>query len=188
MEQICGVIDVQGFQFKSGFVPREMAIVADDFSICVEIDSARDFNELSHADKQTAIYTTKNLNGLHLYPFNDKNYAYVIPCNMLINYIEKIYALISSTEQPYIAVKSNQTLEILKQTNIDYVNLNDQNWNFPKFKDIQFEYGYNYLCGYHKRPIHGSNIIFTCAYRKCAQILRKIREVSADYQIQMDTD
>ena len=178
MDKICAVVDIQGFQFKSEFVPRELAIVAQDFSLCVEVDAGREFNDLSQNEKQVAIYTTKNLNGLHLYPFNDKNFAYVLPSNKICQYVEKLYQLIGSEQQPFIAVKSKQTMDILKSTNVALIDLNDPKLEFPKFRDIQLEYGYNYLCGYHKKPSTASEQIFTCAYRKSAQLFRKIREIN----------
>ena len=176
MDKICAVVDIQGFQLMEKFIPREIALVSENFSQCFEINPELNFRDLNEKDRQTVIHTTKFLNGLHILPFNDKNFCYLPKESDIGDILKFLYNVVASDDKPLFGVKSEQTLQYLKNFNIPYLDLNDTNLNFPKYNTIREKYGSNYICAYHKRPPPNTNIILTCAYRKCAQIFREINE------------
>ena len=67
MEQICAVIDVQGFQFKDRFVPREIAIVSQFISQCQELNPRMNWKELSDEDQAVVIQTWSALLSIQSY-------------------------------------------------------------------------------------------------------------------------
>ena len=176
MDKICAVIDIQGFQLSDKFVPREVAMVSENFSQCFEINPELNFKDLNEKDRQTVIHTTKFLNGLHILPFNDRNFCYLPKESDIGDILKFLYNVVATDEKPFIAVKNQQTLQYLINFNIPHIDLNDSTLNFPNYNAIREKYGNNYICAYHKRPPVNSNIILTCAYRKCAQIFREINE------------
>ena len=176
MDKICAVIDIQGFQLSEKFVPREVAMVSENFSQCFEINPELNFRDLNEKDRQTVIHTTKFLNGLHILPFNDRNFCYLPKESDVGEILKFLYNVVASDDKPFVAVKNKPTLQYLIDLDIPFLDLNDPIYSFPNFNDIRNKYGNNYICAYHKRPPPNSNIILTCAYRKCAQIYREINE------------
>lgn len=175
MDKICAVIDIQGFQLPDRFIPKEVAFVSENYSQCFEINPGISFKDLSDKDKQIVIHTTRYKNGLHILPFNDRNFCYLPKEEDLGNILLTLYNFVASEEKPLVAVKNQQTLKYLSDSGIPFIDLNEEKWEFPNHKAIQEKYNDNYLCSYHKKPFN-QNIILTCAYRKCAQIFREINE------------
>ena len=86
--------------------------------------------------------------------------------------------MVSSEQRPLIAFKNPQLGTILKDLNIPCFDLDNPDLNFPTVSELQDKYGSNYVCLYHKNPLRGSNIRWTCAYRKANQIMREIKEIA----------
>jgi hypothetical protein len=177
MEQICAVLDVQGFQFKDRFVPREVAIVSDFTSQCQELNPMMNWKDLSDEDQAVVVHSTKFKHGLHYCPFNPKEHSFVYESVRIGEIINIWYSMVSSAEKPLIAFKNPQLGKILKDLGIPCLDLDKV--TFPSVSQLQDKYGDNYLCSYHKKPPRGSNIRLTCAYRKANQIMREIKEIES---------
>ena len=175
MDNICAVIDIQGFNLSIGFIPKELAISSPFLSQCQELNPDINWNDLNEEDVKTINYTTKNLNGLHLLPFNDKAYAFLPKSENVDLVIKNWYSEIISKmpEDKYLfAFKNCYVKNILERCEIPSLNLDDI--DFPNLRELNRKYGYHYLCAYHKKPPRG--IKLTCAYRKSNIIFREIIE------------
>ena len=177
MENICAIIDFQGFKInKNLFIPREMAISSDSISMCMEINPELDLNDFETSEQNIIKFITHNINGLHIKPFNDVNYCYIPKQNEIGEVLSLWYNLVSSTEKPLVACINDVTRKILSENNIPYLDLSDPALDFPSYKQIKIQNQTNYLCGYHKSFAYKSPNKFICAYRKCAQVYKVIKE------------
>jgi hypothetical protein len=72
MDNICAIIDAQGFVRNKKFIPREIAIASNNMmSMCFEIDCEIKIDDLS-VDKITNNYIKHNIHGLDYKPKTDK--------------------------------------------------------------------------------------------------------------------
>lgn len=177
MDKICAVIDVQGFQFKDRFVPREIAIISDNISQCQELNTQMNWKDLSEEDQAVVLHSTKFKHGLHYCPFNPVQHCFLYPSNEIGNIIIQWYSMVAIEEKPYLAFKNQQMGNILKKLEIPCIDLDDPAYGFPSYKDIQEKYGDCYLCSYHKRPSRSLNIKLICAYRKANHLYRQLKEM-----------
>ena len=175
MDKICAIIDCQGFQLKNGFFPREIAIASDIITQCQEINACIEWDELSDESKQTIFYTTKFLNGLHHYPFNNKNFCFLPKINQIENIINTWYNMVSTDEKQYFGVKNIQMANILTMFNIPFIDLNLDVYNVPNYKTLQEKYNDKYVCAIHKKP--RKNVTFTCSLRKVCHLFRYLNEM-----------
>src|SRR6266700_4803525 len=113
MDQICAVVDVQGFQFKDRFVAREVAIVSDFISQCQELNPRMHWKSLQEEDQKVVLYTTKYINGLHYCPFNERNHCYIYNSEDIGNVLTMWYEMVASKEKPLFAYKNQQLGKIL---------------------------------------------------------------------------
>ncbi len=185
MEQICAVIDAQGFIFKDRFVAREVAIVSDYMSQCQELNPKIEWKNLTDEEKDIVFVTTKYKHGLHFCPFNPREHCF-LPDSLDIDSIIGIwYDMVVTSEKTLVAYKNKNIGDILKKLQIPCLDLDDPKYNFPTIKDLKMKYGSNYLCAYHKKPPPGSRLYLTCAYRKSNQIFREIKErILNDFNIE----
>ena len=177
MSNICAVIDVQGFNFKDRFVPREIAIVSDELSQCQELNPRMNWRTLSDDDKGVVLHSTKFIHGLHYCPFNPVEHAFLYTSDEINKIINQWYVMIASEEKPLFAYKNQQMGRILTSLNIPCISLDQPNLMFPSYREIQAKYGDNYLCSYHKKPPRGANNKLICAYRKANHLYRQLKEL-----------
>lgn len=175
MENVCGVVDIQGFNLSIGFIVREMAITSPILTQCLEVNPQLNWCDLNEEDMKTVNFTLHNINGLHLLPFNDKNFCF-LPKNSDVETILKYWYRELKNNLPenkyLLAYKNCYLKNILDSCEIPSLNLDD--FEFPSLKILDRKYGNHYLCGYHKKPPKG--IRFTCAYRKSNILFREIIE------------
>ena len=176
MEEICAVIDAQGFIFKDRFIAREVAIISEYLSQCQELNPQIEWSKLTEEEKDIIQYSTKQIHGLHFCPFNPREHAFIPNSNEIDSIIKVWYEMVVTPEKTIIAYKNYNIGEILDKLQIPSLNLDDPKFHFPTVKQLKIKYGNNYLCAYHKRPVPGSKIYLTCAYRKANQIYREIKE------------
>ena len=177
MDKICAIVDAQGFQFKDRFVPREVAIVSEQISQCQELNPQMYWRDLSLEDQQVIVYDTQRVHGLFYMPFNSADHCYLLHPNEIDVLLTRWYDMIATEEKPFFGFKNQQMGKILTENKIPCLDLDDKSLRFPSYKSIQEKYGFNYLCAYHKKPPKNSNIRFTCAYRKCAQMYRELQSI-----------
>ena len=176
MEQICAVIDVQGFQFSDRFVPREVAIISDKISQVMELDTKINWRELNEQDRAVVLYSTQEIHGLHFNPFNPKDSCFLYTSNEIGKIINIWYDMIATESKPLFAFKNQQLGKILSELEIPSFDLDDPALNIPPYEKIKEHFGDNYLCGIHKRPPTHKRFILNCAYRKANQLYRLIKE------------
>jgi len=72
MENICAIIDVQGFYVNSEFLVRELAIVSPNLCLCQEFNPNIKWNDLNLNDYNTVKHCYNRVHGLSL---NSISYA-----------------------------------------------------------------------------------------------------------------
>lgn len=169
MERVCAVIDIQGFELESGFVPREVAICSDSlFTLCQELNPKIYFRNLSDKDQKTVIYCSKFIHGLKILPFHPVEHAY-LPLSSDIGPLLKLYYdIVKTPERTLFAFKNRRVGEILKDMEIPGLDLDDLSLNFPSIERLEEVYKSSFTCGYHRRRI--PDIKYRCAYRKCQHL------------------
>ena len=153
-----------------------MAIVSDKLSFCIEINPCVELHDLPKDEQNIVKYITRNKNGLHLKPFNSTEYCFVPKIEDIGSVLQLLYQMIASEEKPLFAYKNRNVAKILKDSGIPHINLDEDQFNFPSYREIQLKYAQNYLCGYHKPFSYSSPLKFKCAYRKASQIFKEIKE------------
>ena len=177
MDQICGIVDVQGFQFKDRFVPREVAIISDSISQCQELNPQMNWRELSEDDQAVVLYSTQSKHGLHYCPFNPQEHCFLYSSKEIGKILSIWYSMVSTLDKPFLGYKNQQIGKILKQLEIPSVNLDSPEYNWPNYDEIQKQYGDTYLCAYHKKPRMPNNRLI-CAYRKANHLYRYLKETT----------
>jgi hypothetical protein len=182
MEKVCAIVDAQGFNFEDRFVARELAICSDGgLTLCQELNPHMDFKSLSPSEKDTVIHSTKFIHGLFYCPFNHVEHAFLPHSNDIGPLLKLYYNMIATTDKPLFAFKNKSLKAILNEQEIPSLDLDDPNCKFPSLQDIENAFGDRYACGYHKKPPRdGRNIAYRCAYRKCANIWRYIKQQLQD--------
>ena len=176
MDKICAIVDLQGFQFKDRFVAREVAIVSDTISQCQELNPQMNWRELPEDDRAVVLYTTRFKNGLHFCPFNPNEHCFLYKSDEIGTILNIWYSMVSTLEKPFFGYKNQQMGIILKELELPSVNLDDPIYIWPKYDEIQKNYGDSYVCAYHKKPAPG--IKLTCAYRKASHLFRYLKEMN----------
>jgi hypothetical protein len=170
MDQICAIIDAQGFYLNNKFYIRECAIVSDKLSHCQEFYTNINFDELTSIDKNNVIHCKRNIHGLLLNPYMDN--LPLPSSDGFIHYIKYFYDVLSSKEKPLFAVKHEPLKRLLESSGIPVCDLNDKKYKIPKIADLEEWYGNRWTCAYHIK----SNYVLRCAYRKCIHLYNYIRE------------
>ena len=172
MEKICAILDCQGFNLSSGFIPREIAIVSDYISQCMELNTEINWKNLNIEDKKTVLFSTQEIHGLHFNPFNPSDNCFLYTSDQIGNIITTWYSMVASESKNLFAFKNVQLGEILKKLNIPSLNLDDPQFGFPSYDKIKEAFGDNYLCAYHKKPPKHKRLALNCAYRKANHLYR----------------
>lgn len=119
MEQICAIVDAQGFTLRQGFFVRELAVWNGDVRECIEIDPEISMFGLNKKDRRTVQYTTRNIHGLSHEAVDDEAYKQ----KDLNTILSMMYMLLSRPETPYFGINNPQLGKILDQLNIPYYDL-----------------------------------------------------------------
>jgi hypothetical protein len=176
MNEICAIVDIQGFNFKDRFVARELAICSDVITQCQELNPKIYWRSLTPEEQELIKHTTKFVNGLYYAPFNPVEHAFLPHSDDVGVLLKSYYDLIASPEKPKFAFKNQFLKPILEKENIPYIDLDDLQYNIPSINTIENIFGNNYACGYHKKPPRdGSNIAYRCAYRKTNHLWRYLK-------------
>jgi hypothetical protein len=174
MEKICAVVDAQGFYINNKFFVRELSMVSDELTICIEFDPGFNWHELSQEDKNIIMYSTKYIHGLYFRPFNPDKHNYLNKSEDIGFVLQKWYQMVATNQKYLFAHKNNQLGKILTELGIQCIDLSEL--NFPTYDKIQQKYGDVYLCAYHKRPRSFTKCNLTCAYRKACHLYRELKE------------
>jgi hypothetical protein len=155
LKKICAIIDAQGF-WEKRFVPREIAVVADYFKTCFEVDTKLNKNS------KTNLFTTKNVHGLTLRPPISR---LCIPITDVKFFLWKLHDKLASTEKPFFGCKNNQFLNLLIEFEIPVIDLNEPDFECPSIRDLDFQQRKIWFCSHHTElPTERKN--FICALRK----------------------
>lgn len=163
MDQISGVIDVQGFSTNEKFYPREIAFVTDNIQMCFEVENDLDLEELSYKDAKTCLYQEHHVLGMHLkqksiFNFNRLNKVGEIMNFLYTNFCNKKYFACSNTRMVKILNQYRMPIHVLT--------------SIPTFRQLNSRYD-NDLCKYHTLS-KSSNI--RCALRKANNLWQWICE------------
>jgi hypothetical protein len=171
-DQICAIIDAQGFFVQKVFYPREISIVNDKYQICFEI--------VSEIDIKTKIVCFKHFSfqqhQLHGIPINkvlnDKTKK-VFPISQLKQIIEEIYYRVRTNELNLFGLKNQQLSTLLSEYGIPFYNFETEEVGgelcpplavFDKFKSSIY-------CLLHANPkCNFDEKIHRCALRKACLI------------------
>jgi len=120
-DKVCAVIDFQGFMIGSTFIPRELAIVNEYFAVSFLIDHGVEYTSLSNKTREKIKYQTANIHGLS---FNIKDEP-SISASDIDAILLFIHERLSSRDRPVFACKSYQTTQLLENTAIPYIDLDE---------------------------------------------------------------
>ena len=159
---ICAVIDAQGFTSNGIFYPRELAIVSDNLNDCVQIDTKLDYASMSQKDKRTNMYLEHYLLGMPLRPYRA---LLGLKTAEVYSTIENWYEMVATDKSSILGVKNYQLEEIVKSINIPYFSL----FECPKGEKLDNKYGPIWFCAYHTHLPKNNNKA-RCSRRKATYI------------------
>ena len=171
MEQICAVVDIQGFYIKGVFYARECAIVNDKVTTCQEFNPGLNWYDLTKREKSHVNYCKRYIHGLNLQPFT-KN-SPIPKSDELVNYLLSQYKLLATNEKPLFAVKNDRLKNILLDAGILVCDLNETKYQFPPLATLDKMYGGKWTCAFHIKQKNFEN--HRCAYRKCIQMWQHVK-------------
>ena len=119
MNQVCAVVDIQGFSLQDGFRTRELAIWNDDTKVCFDVDPELCMFFLNKTDRRTVKYSTHNLHGLLHESFEDN----APKSKDLGKLLEMAYLTLIRPDKKLFGIKNTQLAEILDQYDIPYIEL-----------------------------------------------------------------
>ena len=180
MNEICAIIDVQGFNLEEKFVVREFAICSDVLTQTQELNPNKHWKNYSPKDQEIIKHCTKFVHGLYYCPFNDMEYAFLPHSDNIGSIIKTYYEMIATPEKAKLGFKNQFLRKILAEQNIPSIDLDNPIYEIPSIKIIEQIFGNNYHCGIHnKRPLRdpdtGKIIPFRCAYRKVSNLWRFLK-------------
>lgn len=119
MSKICAAIDTQGFSANYQFYPREIAVVSDKLSTCVQVRTGLKLEELTYENARTCLYQQHRVNGLSLDSI--ENNLVSIYGDNTEKVIETFYKQSCSAEKDTFICKHPQLQQILAKLNIPFV-------------------------------------------------------------------
>lgn len=120
MNHICGFIDVQGYYHEKKFYPREIAVLADDAIICLNIYTGLTYEMLSDSEKQQAAFNYKFKHGLEFE--SDKTHT---PLHRVKTFLSLFYKARVDCDRFLIACKTREAEDVLRDSMIPRINLTD---------------------------------------------------------------
>jgi hypothetical protein len=173
-EQICAVIDIQGFFVDKVFYPRELAIVNDKYQLCLEIDSQiTEENKMSNYRHFS--FQTNYIHGIPVDKVIDEKTLRIITIDKLKNFICDLYNLIKTDNKFYFGIKNQQLSKLLDEYELPYVNLETESIGYEYCPTLKlFDSVCNNRHAYcllhsllHKTQIDEK---IRCSLRKCVNI------------------
>ncbi len=146
LNQICAVVDVQGFATKSHFYPRELSVIGKNIEVNMEFDTRQNAKYLPYAEQKTIHYQTQKIHGLTLRPSYEAR-AGLKHANRLRRVLWRIYKSVVTEDKPYFGCKNQQLAEILEEEGIPFIDLDSV---APRLRDLdKLNGGCAWLCKYH---------------------------------------
>lgn len=127
IDDVCFVIDSQGYYLRDRFYPKEVAIRTTDFTLHFVFELPK-IKDLTLTEKKTIHYCLNSIHGLE---WNDNQPA--LPLETFEIIINNLYKKYSTTKKRYIVCKNNQLQKLLlDNTWLPIVNYNgDVNFENP---------------------------------------------------------
>ena len=181
--QVCAVIDSQGFFIHKKFYPRELSIVNNEYKLCFEIvpniSLDNRINYLGHFNKQT-----QELHGIPINRVIRSECKSVISILKFRQFIEEIYLRLRTDEKPLFAVKNQQMAVLLKEFEIPFLNLEKESVGgeiCPTLSAFD-SFGVSIYCPLHAKVMpKKNNQKHRCALRKSKAIWDWLtRKVNSD--------
>ncbi|GBN91246.1 hypothetical protein AVEN_243958-1 [Araneus ventricosus] len=151
MDQVCCVIDFDGFRVSGQFLVREFGYIGINSSTgsSVRFDLRPYEEDISRSEWKTIDYVTKHITGLPFHPMENEETA---PLRLLKCKVIAVHDLYRTDDKNVVAYKGgNVEKDLLQQLNIPYLNLED--YGCPKFDILKNQQTYE-NCGYHIRDKH----------------------------------
>ena len=170
--EVCAIIDSQGFFVKNTFFPREISIVNDDYKLCFEVipDIDKDFKVKNFKNFS---YQQHQLHGIPIESVLSEKTKKVIHIDQLRQLIEEIYFRVRTEEKKLVGVKNLQLAILLKEFQIPYFNLETQEVGgeiCPTLRDFE-KFKISSFCSLHATLRRKFNQdIHRCALRKANAI------------------
>ena len=170
--EICAIIDSQGFFVKNTFFPREISIVNDEYNICFEVipDIETDFKLKNF---KVFSYQQHQLHGIPIESVLSEKSKKIIHIKNLRQLIEGIYFRVRTEEKKLFGVKNLQLAQLLKEYQIPYFNLEQQEVGgelCPTLKEFE-KFKISCHCSLHaKLRRKFKEEIHRCAFRKAQAI------------------
>lgn len=154
MENICCVIDFDGFHVGGRFLVREFGYIGVDKSCSansIKFDLRPYEKDVQPSQWKTVRYVTKHVTGLPFKPTDDEE---TIPFESLDAKVTAVHNLFKTSEKYAVAFKGGHVeKDVLERLGIPYVNLED--FGCPKFSVLREESEDLEDCGTHiKDDLH----------------------------------
>ena len=119
--QICGVLDVQGFNVGKHFFTRKIGFVNNDYELCFEIKCNIN-KEVREKNERTLSHQKWQIHGIPINPVLEDCSKRLVDCSKLNNLIEEIYCRVKTENKPLIGIKNHFLAKILDEIEIPYFN------------------------------------------------------------------
>lgn len=133
MDQICAIVDVQGFYLNKKFFAREFAIKSGEENLCCEFKPNIEWKDIRQEDLHHVKYCCRRIFGLKFYP---ETLAHGSDC--IYDVLKYHYKKLATEDKKYFGIKNHHLRDILIACEIPYCNLED--FEFPSIKKIYDEY------------------------------------------------
>jgi hypothetical protein len=171
MENICAVVDAQGFFISNKFYPREVAIVSDSISFCQEFNPKLKWDLLDNDQHILAKYCYDHIHGFKLNVKESKK-SIIQDSENYIKHLSKFYKIIATESKQFYGIK-NDLYDDLIIAGIPVINLSDKQYDFPSIYTLEGKYNNSYwMCAYHDNVHDG----LRCSLRKCYNIWKHLKE------------
>jgi hypothetical protein len=170
INEICGVIDAQGFTVNGEFYIREISVVSDFLKQTELCNTNLKYPDMSKKDRKNNLYVANNILGLSLGNQKDDLPRGIEHGN---HKVLIMYEKIRTPNRPYVAVKNDQIIEELEKWGIPYMNIGD--YGCPKIEDLVKVFKPK-PCHFHERSIPDRRK-FRCAEQKCQLIWKWITDM-----------
>jgi len=163
LSSVCAVLDAQGFVHEGKFIPREMALVGSNFEYNWEVKTSLDRGVMSCKDRMTNDVNVKHL-GLAL---DVEEGTKAINYLDVGNHLKNLYAAISTTGRPRLAIKQHNLAPLLKENGIPFINLEESKFQCPSMNRLCLMYNEVKCCRLHTPQAFGEGP-FRCSLKKAS--------------------
>ncbi|GBL85504.1 hypothetical protein AVEN_34668-1 [Araneus ventricosus] len=153
MDEVCCIIDFDGFQVADQFLVREFGYIDINSSTgnSIRFDLRPYEKDITPTEWRRIAYVTKQITGL---PFHPKENEETAPLRLLKCKVIAVHNLYRTGDKTVVAYKGgNVEKDLLQRLSIPYLNLED--YGCPKFDILKNQQTYE-NCGYHIKAKHCS--------------------------------